>query len=542
MEQPASPGGPSLTPTSPLSRGMLAGAGALVLLHVALAWSVRQTAVATGNDDALYLLLGRAVRALTYRDLHILGQPWHSQYPPGYPLLLAVFGGELGPGINGAVVLGITLSAIGLLCFFDIARRFVAAEFALVLLAALAVNPQLLSYAGAVRSETPYMALTGIALWFLVRKGDSAGAVVAGVSFALLAALTRWVGVAFVAAVAVVWLLERRWRRLGWLAVAAGCTLGVWIAWTFLAPQQFEARSYGVMLTQTAPHESSAVRLLFHRALRTVNTYVLNGSLGTALGLPRVAGTRLDNLLGLGFACGLVLVGMVRSWRGGRVLSTYVVLFGGLLTVWTYKMTRFLVPITPVLLLLAATGAGALAARWGATGRRILLATFTAVFLAGGMQGYADMRRDHARCQPAADGPAGACLTEAQGDFFSAVAFLRDSTAPSALLISTKEAVLAFYTGRPVLHSQGARARFGERFVDGLRARGDAYILLASLHRWQVPTDMVERCGEFELMRSFPHDNDIVRLRPAGVPAADDGACRVIQGHAKAFIPPLPKG
>ncbi len=351
-----------------LSRTMVAAVGALLLLHVALAWLVRQPAVMTGNDDALYLLLGRAIRAFTYRDLFVLGQPWHAQYPPGYPLLLALLGGTLGPEIGGPILLGITLSTLSLLLFFDTARRFVPPLFAVALLAALAVNPQLLSYAGSVRSETPYVAFTALGLWFLVRREDRRGALVAGASFVLLAALTRMIGVAFVAALAGTWLLERRWRRLAWFGLAAALTVGLWLAWIFVAPQQFEARSYGVMLVQSAPAESTPVKLLLSRAVRTVNAYVLRGNVGTALGLPRVPGARLDDLLGLGFVGALILAGMITSWRRGRLLTVYVLVFAATLSAWTYKILRFLVPIVPVLTLLACIGAAALACALGAGG------------------------------------------------------------------------------------------------------------------------------------------------------------------------------
>jgi hypothetical protein len=46
---------------------------ALVALSVAfvwIAWSAREPGVTTGNDDARYMLLARALREGTYRDLY----------------------------------------------------------------------------------------------------------------------------------------------------------------------------------------------------------------------------------------------------------------------------------------------------------------------------------------------------------------------------------------------------------------------------------------------------------------------------------------
>jgi hypothetical protein len=533
---------------APLSRALLAAVALCLVVHVVLAWLVRQPVVASANDDALYLLLGRALRAGTYRDLHVVGTPWHSQYPPGYPLLLALFGGTLGPGILGPVLLGIGLSTLMLLAAFDLARRFAPPAFAVALLAMLAVSPHLLAFAGSVRSEIPYAALSLAGLWCLVRWPGRRAAVVAGVAAVVLAGLTRTVGLALVGAVALTWVLERRWRRLAGFTVIAGLTVGLWLLWTFTAPAQFEARSYGVMLTQGSPAERDPIGLITGRVARSITSYLGRGSLGSGLGLPWIPGTSLDNIVGVAGTLFLAGLGMAVTWRRARVLTLYVLCFAALLVAWTYKLTRFVVPITPVILLLTVIGAAHLARRWRPLPRAALLAGLLLIYLTGGVQGFQREYAEQGGC-PADDvtSPA-ACITPIQRGFFQAVTFLRDSTVPEAVLISTKEAVLGLYTDHRVLHSQAIRVRLGEDPLGGLRSLGAVAIVLSHVHLWQVPPAIIDACSDFEVVRSYPEGTDVLRLRDSAPlvlpavsvdPALAGRACEVIRAQAGLFVPPL---
>ncbi|MBK8005446.1 MAG: glycosyltransferase family 39 protein [Gemmatimonadetes bacterium] len=528
---------PAADAPAPLSGRVAAAAAGLVVLHVVLAWLVRQPAVTTGNDDALYLLLARALRAGTYRDLHVLGHPWHSQYPPGYPLLLALFGGTLGPGITGAVTFGILASAVTLVAVFDVARRHLPPLYALTLLALLAVSPHLLAFAGSVRSETPYILLTVASLWLLVVLPGRRAAVLAGTALAVLAALTRSVGLAIVLALGLVWVWERRWARVGWLALAGGITVGLWMLWMFKAPEQFEARSYGVMLKLGSPTERTPLGLVQGRVMRAVQAFLLDGGLGSALGLPRIPGTSLDNLVGMGGTLALAAVGMVASRQWSRLVSAYLLVYAALLVVWTYKLTRFLIPLTPILLLFMVVGIWAMSRRWKPLPRALFLGGVALFYLAGGVQGFGRNYAETGGC-PADDvSTPDACLTDNQRDFFRAVRFLRDSTPPTTIVISTKEAVLGLYTGRPELHGQALHVRYGDPFLEGLRRQGEAIFVLTTLHLWHVPDEMVAQCDQFELVRAYANGTDLVRLKPAGAPGPD--ACPVIQYHAARFTPPL---
>src|SRR5512140_1841354 len=134
--------------SSPVPRWPWAVAGAVIVLYAVLAWQSRTAGVTHSNDDALYMLLGRELGHLSYRETFRIGSPMHGQYPPAWPALIALSNLVTGGSEQAAFALAMLLSTIGLLAFFDTARRLLPTWLALATLAAVAVNPFLISYAG----------------------------------------------------------------------------------------------------------------------------------------------------------------------------------------------------------------------------------------------------------------------------------------------------------------------------------------------------------------------------------------------------------
>ena len=143
----------------------------LRVVHVSLAWVRRMPGVLTGEDEAIYLLLARQLAHLHYSDVFLASQPTHAMYPPAYPAALALWGALVGDRFDSLLLLSIACSAGALWLTFAAVRSRWGEPVALLILAALAVNPYLVERAGALASEAPYMLLTMVALW-------SAGAMV----------------------------------------------------------------------------------------------------------------------------------------------------------------------------------------------------------------------------------------------------------------------------------------------------------------------------------------------------------------------------
>src|SRR5688572_27570623 len=170
----------------------------------------------------------------TYQELWEPAVRSHTQYPPGWPLVLA---GAMTLGIKpwvGFKVLSVLCSAAAVVLSYLWARRVSTPGAALALAAILAISPGVVDLARWELSDVPFWCFTMLALWAFARMAGAPepGAEPAARGFAtggwgalalaslavLLAYVTRSAGVPMVAA-AVGWLAwQRRWRALALFA------------------------------------------------------------------------------------------------------------------------------------------------------------------------------------------------------------------------------------------------------------------------------------------------------------------------------------
>ncbi len=481
----------------------------------------------TGNDDATYLLLARSLRQFSYRDIHIIGSPVHSQYPPAYPVLLALTGGGLGLDLTWPSLTSVALSMAALGLIFDLARRVMPIGFALVLLTLLAINSPLLTYAAAVRSEIPYATFSIAAIWALSVWPSSRKALLAGAIFALLAGLTRSIGATILGAIVLYWLSERRYREAIGFAVASALTLGAWIAWNFLAPVQFARRSYAVLATTVDPSlVDKPWIILVNRLERFGTVYAL--SFPANLSVPSIEGQWIDNVLWLGLILLLVGVGCYASWRRAPLVGVYTVSYIAFLALWPTKLSRFIVPLVPVVLLLFVWGAWVIAERWRHRAVVAGLAVIALLLVGEAVSVTGARLRAGNNCDPAAQVVSPSCPSVDEQSFYRLMEYVRTELPESAVVLTTKEATLGIFTDHRVMHPDMAVARFGEDFLPALHTEGIEYLVINPLVPSSLPRVLLPRCGALVLVKDFPPRTALLRLRAAPAAAPDPQACAVI--------------
>lgn len=499
----------------------------LVLVHAGLAWLSRPSAVATGNDDALYLLLGRSLRSLHYLDAHIVGTPIHSQYPPGYPAFIALVWSITGEHFDMVLLGGILVSAIGLLITFDLGQRSIGLPAALFLLAALALNPGLIEFAGSPRSETLYMTTTLAAIWCVSRGPPTTRWMVAAGALAIYAAMVRSIGVALVVAVSLVWLSERRYRAASLFTAAAAVVVGGWLLWTTRAPEKFASRSYvdAIQPGHARPTQSGPVMVFIRRTEAAVRNYGLR-SIPVALSAPTIEGTSIDNLfwvgvIGVGLASGLLVF-----LRGYRVVPAFMLLYGAILAVWPFDLTRFVIPVLPLILLTMAAGLVALVRRLGPRAEVAVVAILCVPLTISGAR--RDMSGiEHARlCRPQPHASP-ECSTEDQRSFFAAANYARVETSRDAKFLTVKEATFAYLTGRQVQHPALALLRDSLNVPAILRRSGVDYVLVSPLYPSRLGDFLLPRCTELTLLRAFPPDTYLFRVLPSG-DSTQEASCQAL--------------
>lgn len=530
---------PSRSPAVPgHGRGVWAAACVLLCLHGALCWYGRTPAITTRQDDAAYVLLSRSLGQGHYRDIFRVDAPVHALYPPGYPAILAMERTIVGEGYGRMVAASVLSSVATLLFLFLAVRRTFSPALALASLAVLAVNPYLVEFGGSVASEAPYTALSMLALYLLSRPSVGARGMGLAAAAAIVAALTRSVGATLLIAVALYWLIERRWKALGVFCVAVLLTVGAWTAWTILAPEQFLGKSYIADALATGDGGSWLLPRLVMRIGQRVPFYLGEG-LPYTLPLPTVPGTPIDNVIGAGVTALGLAVGAVLLLARWPAAGLYVAVYAALLSVWVWTNERFVVPTLPFVVPAVMAGLWTVTAK--VAGRRwaivpVVLWAVAVVGAAGARTGRLVIA--NASCAHGRDLPPDDCLKRDQVSFFNAVRFIRGNVADDAVFLSAKPEPLYLYAG---IRSVGFGAALDvppEEFLPRLREAGAEYVLLGSLQSREprmLAGLMEPVCDRFDLVGEFPARTYLFRLR---APESDDpsAACGAIADYRAANV------
>ncbi|HSE65402.1 MAG TPA: hypothetical protein VLB12_00350 [Gemmatimonadales bacterium] len=226
-------------PSISLSPGREAALAGILIAAIYLAASL-STAMLVGawNDDGVYTVLGKSLaEGHGYRSLHLVGDPVQVKYPPGFPVVLALFWKLTGSldGVQRAVSLlhPIVIGAVAGLLWWLGRERFQAPP---ILLAGFVIAPLLfdasIQYFTIPLSEPWFMLGWAAVLvtWYL--PGRRAGDPWIPALLASITTLFRTQGIVLVLGVlAAVWL---RKPRRGHGVVVTLVALGPLVAWKFL--------------------------------------------------------------------------------------------------------------------------------------------------------------------------------------------------------------------------------------------------------------------------------------------------------------------
>jgi hypothetical protein len=440
--------------------------------------------------------------------------------------MIAVWGWPFGDAFDWLVALNIALSAGALLLAFLTVRRFAPAWLCALLLVPLAVNPGYLAFAGSVATEAPYAFFAGLSLYLLSSDGIAKRRWGWAVAAAVVAALTRSIGLTLLAAVWLHFALERRWKHVAVLTGVSALTVGGWLLWTALSPEHFVGRSYVADALVTVRGSSDGVQPhLLRRMVRRIGIY-FGENVPWAMGVPTIEGTPIDNALTSGAIIVGFFAGVIHFWRRWRVAALYLVAYLGLLFIWTFQAPRFVVPLLPILVPAVLLGLSWLIGmRWPRAGHGVAIAA-ALVLTVGGATRSVGMVRQGMSCERGGDLPTGPCLRLDQGSYFAALRWIRDNTAEDALILSAKPEPLYLYTGRQSPSVRRALAVGPDGFLRHLREAGTDYILLGSLQAMEVgrlPERMKLHCEALAVEAFFPERTWLFRVRAPGEPAARDG-------------------
>lgn len=441
---------------------------ALALLHLALVLVSLDPSPHGGGDNASYLALARSLREHgTYQELWDPAARPHTQYPPGWPLILA---GAMTLGIQpwlGFKVLVALLSSLAVGLSYLWARRLASPGTALGMGVLLAVCAGVVDLSRWELSDPPFWAFTMLALWGFARLGadgsadrppaDPApaddkpwkawlGPLALASAATLLAYATRSAGLPLVVAAAG-WLAWR--RRWAWLGVFAAFIAPFALFW-WARGRAVGGPGYAGYLWYVDPYRPMLGKLSMGGMLQRI---VSNGVEYAADHLPYLLTGVRNGAPAAVLGTAVVLLAMA-GWgmrvRRAGVPELWLPLYLGLVLVWPEEWSgeRFLLPALPMLLLCAAEPVRLLAAR---TGRAALVgAALVGVIVLASIPPLGRQVQYAIRCR-AVYGPQNPfpCLAEPWGDFLDLARGLRGQLPADAAVLSRKATLFWAYSQVP---------------------------------------------------------------------------------------------
>ncbi|HEY7408844.1 MAG TPA: glycosyltransferase family 39 protein [Gemmatimonadaceae bacterium] len=535
------------TPTPPV-RAYLANsrvqwliAAALLLGFILLAWLQRVPSLATGNDDATYVLLSRSLREGGYNSIHLVGTPVHTKYPPVFPALLAMVSSVFGESIDAFAAMNIALVAASLALLFAVARRRLPPAVALGALVISATSPFLQGTAGTVMSEPAFLAIIGLTLWILAREPLTTRSIALACVGAAAAALTRTIGATLVLAVIALLLLERRWRSaavfggvLALLVIAASLWLRAHAMPELAADYLTDATDPG---NQAAPN---AVVILGRRLALNGQTYA--GSLLWLLSLPTVRGTVIDNVLWLVIVAAALAAGLWLFWRQWRIVPLFALIYGALILAWAWAIGRFLIPLFPLIAIALLAGLHLLFTRWGSRAASAAVIALTTIIGITGIARSAERIAVRQQCDRESAMESPSCFNVDQLSFFAAARYVGQHTPASAIIVSANEATTFYLANRRLVPADSMNAVPPARAADFLRQHNVSYAVLHHVAFAAIPlsTRLAGACDHLEPVAEFPPRTVVFRVLSAA--SSDTRACELLRAYAEdagRFLPQI---
>ncbi|MEQ8764688.1 MAG: glycosyltransferase family 39 protein [Planctomycetota bacterium] len=357
---------------------LMAGMGLLLVLVLLHGTGVSPELGDLGGDSAEYVLLARSLAGgHGYRDLYLPGAPAHTQYPFGWPLLLAPLQWLPGDGFLAAHLLTLALFGFALWLTFVWIRGELGAGAAWAAVALLGFSPALLEASGQLRSELPALVFGLLTLCALQRyaQADSwkhrSGLLAA--LFAAAAVLIRTASAPFAVGGALYLLAGRaqgsrtqaelsrppiraRLVKAGFFLVLAGLPVLGWMIRNRLLGGTGSSYFDQLLLAELYTHDAGQLDAsgLLQRITENVAQY---WQLSGWLILSPAVKLAPWGLYWLGVPAILAAIGfVVRFWYRRGPAEWILPLYLLVILAWPWTGVRFLVPVAPLIVFYAIAG------------------------------------------------------------------------------------------------------------------------------------------------------------------------------------------
>jgi len=426
-----------------------------------------------GGDNANYVLLAKALAGGEgYRDTFKPGAPPHTHYPPLFPLMLAAVVAFRGIDIFFMKLLVSIGAAATLILTFILLRR---RSFALPLMAVVwfGCSNIFFSHSDKLLSETIFMAFAIASLLFFDKWLEKGGwkSLVITVIACWAAQMTRTAGVTIAPAVGFTSLLRRDKSKkniLESVALMSICLLPafVWGLRNHMVSGG-EAAGYLSQLLSVDPYDPTrgyiGVMGFVVRFLDNARAYIFdtNGLLWIDFGTVNLPKTGIWTIMILFWV--LVIIGFgSRVGKGIGVTEVFIFFYIGMISIWPFRGSRFMMPAYPFLMAYTVEGASVVihlfsekrkAVKW--TIASLLIVIFSVSLsinaLGSGIQHFRTSERIKRKKIRVDEGIYMYTFWEDYDRLLRLCMWLARKTEPGALVMARKPRLVALASGHPVI-------------------------------------------------------------------------------------------
>ncbi len=401
-----------------------------------------------GGDDVYYLAVAKSLLlGKGFASGHLVGSPADTYHTPLFPLTLAGLYRFFPNDYAFLKLASLIPTLLSIYLAFELALPYVGPRRATLLSLCFAFNPLVFRATQDILTEPLFTAFSTAALLCLRRysqaRSDLGWPFWGTVLLAGAAYYTRSMGLPLLAAAVLYLAVQKKWQKAILVGGSLALLVAPWLLRGYLLgpPSELQLTYAPFYLVQdpTDPH-SAAITLptLALRVLRKGIGYLVR-ELPALIAWPDFfAQVSLVNfrptfwpIMALGLLLSMpVLVGYLRGIRRGWwLLGLYVPLYFAPLVACSFSSPRFLVPLSPILLLFWIEGVPSLLSpRWS---RLALIAVLALALVCD----VAELRRAHT-------------LEIPTRQEWQLVAWLAENTSPEAVLMGEPVGLLYLHTGR----------------------------------------------------------------------------------------------
>jgi hypothetical protein len=425
----------------------------LTLLHAILAALSFHESPYTGGDDATYISLAQSlIESHTYTDIWDPALPPHTQYPPIFPIIVALgLLAKLDP-LYGLKILMILISTGTVFAACVWLRRVTTPGIAFCAGFFIAISPEVAWMGQEVLSDHLFWLFSMLALIAWKRadrsseKDPDVRMDVPAVAIATLATLaayfTRSAGAPLLVAV-ILWLgLRKQYRAIG---VVMAMSVPLIFAW-WLRGHSYGAGGYLAPFLSVDPYNPARGNVTFAILLERVAE---NAVVYASKHLSRLVfgAARTGVIFGTTFAIAMVY-GLVRRMRRPSLPEIWLPIYLTLVILWpvAWAGPRFLFPVVPLLALYVGETIAYLAKV--ASHPRV----FAAALLLAGIITVQPALKKQIRISSAcreryASGEEFPCLAPVFADFFMTAELSRGKLPPNSVVLSRKPTIFFLHSG-----------------------------------------------------------------------------------------------